>query len=419
MIRPSVLLANVAVGFDALRIHPLRTFLSVLGITIGCAALVATLAVSDGLMAFARDVIRRESSVQLVTVAPRRNLWRDGQWTAVHDYPVFDRDAVESLRRHVGPDVEIAMTLGGRTTVRHAGRERRAHLSLGTAAMPEFGGVDVGAGRFFAEMEVLVNAPVVLVNHALARELMPGRDPEQIVGCEIHVGGHRRRVIGVLAPARFEDRNDPSFSVIAPIGAARALLDAAESRPAPAIQMLAPSVEAVEALHDAAEDWAARRYARWTERVQVSMGLENLRRVEQSIVLLEVFVGALVGISLLVGGIGIMNVLLASVAERTREIGIRKSVGARRADIAAQFLTEAVAIALVGACAGVVIGLAIALIVTAGFHHLAGVAVRPVLSPAAVLAATLSSSGVGLLFGTYPARRAAALPPVVAIAQES
>lgn len=412
-------MANVAVGFDALRIHPLRTFLSVLGITIGCAALVATLAVSDGLLAFARDVIRRESSVQVVTVAPRRSLWRDGQWMPVHDFPVFGRDAVESLRRHAGSDVVAMLSLSGRTTVRLAGRERRAHLSLGTAAMPDFGAVDVGTGRFFAEMEVVANAPVVLVNHALARELLPGRDPYALVDREIHVGGHRRRVIGVLAPARFEDRDEPSFSVIAPIGAARALLAGGEARPAPVIRLLAPSVEAVESVHDAAVDWAARRYSRWAERVQVSMGLENLRRVEQSILLLELFVGALVGISLLVGGIGIMNVLLASVAERTREIGIRKSVGARRADIAAQFLTEAVAIALVGACAGVVLGMAIAFVVTVGFQQLAGVAVRPVLSPAAVLAATLSSSGVGLLFGTYPARRAAALPPVVAIAQES
>src|SRR6185436_726681 len=107
---------------------------------------------------------------------------------------------------------------------------------------------------------------------------------------------------------------------------------------APSIRVLAPTVETVEAVRDAATDWLARRDARWHERVRVEVGLEQLSQVEQGFLLMKVFVGALVGISLLVGGIGIMNVLLASVAERTREIGVRKSVGARAADIHAQFL---------------------------------------------------------------------------------
>jgi putative ABC transport system permease protein len=106
------------------------------------------------------------------------------------------------------------------------------------------------------------------------------------------------------------------------------------------------------------------------------------------------------------------------VAERTREIGIRKSVGARAADIHAQFLAESVAIALAGAAAGLVIGFGIALGVTAVFRHLLGAPVHAVLSPGSVLVATLSSSAVGLVFGTYPARRAARLAPIAALAHE-
>jgi ABC-type antimicrobial peptide transport system permease subunit len=113
-----------------------------------------------------------------------------------------------------------------------------------------------------------------------------------------------------------------------------------------------------------------------------------------------------------------MNVLLASVAERTREIGIRKAVGARRSDIKTQFLAESVAIAVAGTGIGLVFGLLLAAVVTAVFRQLVGAPVYPVLAPSTVLLAVLSSSGIGLLFGTYPARRAANLAPIEAIAHE-
>jgi putative ABC transport system permease protein len=419
MLNPVAVAANIRVGFDALRIHPLRTLLSVLGITIGCASLIATMAVSDGLLGFARDTIRKQTSVQVIEISPRKAVFRDGQWVAVHDYPVFTAADAQALHAYVGPGSATTMTLSGQTTARHRGKRHYVHLSLGTAALPDFGGVDIAAGRFFSDVESEHNAPVVVVNHALAREFLPGRDPHHLVGKEIHVHDRRRRVIGILAATPFEDRENPSFLVIAPIGAARVLLDPpASGRFAPVIQMLAPTLESVDHVQGSIVDWVARRYPRWQERVNVTVRLEQLAEVEKAINLTKLFVAALVGISLVVGGVGIMNVLLASVAERTREIGIRKSVGARAADIRQQFLTEAVAIALVGAAAGLVIGFVVAAGVTAGFRQLAGVAIYPVLSVESVLIATLASSLVGLLFGTYPARRAASLPPVVAIAQE-
>jgi putative ABC transport system permease protein len=260
---------------------------------------------------------------------------------------------------------------------------------------------------------------VAVINFALARELAPGRDPLSLVGETIQLNRRSRRVVGVLARDRFEELDNPSFAAYSPIRAAGILLDPpADGRFTPTLQFTAPTVEAVIALRDATIDWIASRYVRWDQRVRVRVGLEQLAEMEQAIFLAKLFIGSLVGISLLVGGIGIMNVLLASVAERTREIGIRKAVGARRSDIKTQFLAESVAIAVAGTGIGLVFGLLLAAVVTAVFRQLVGAPVYPVLAPSTVLLAVVSSSGIGLLFGTYPARRAANLPPIEAIAHE-
>jgi putative ABC transport system permease protein len=411
--------ANLRVGFEALSIHPLRTMLSVLGIIIGSASLVAVMSVSDGMMTFIRGQIERRTSIQTISLSSRTIDFRDGQWVRISDYPVFtDRD-MQAAEREIEGAVEVTLVAGGATTANARGRERRINVTLGGSSLPEFSEVKIAAGRFFSPTEATHGTEVAVISHALARDLFPGRVPEGLLEEAVRLGRGVFRIIGVLERSDFEDPRNPDFSAYVPFGVGeRVLSPAPTERLTPTLQLKAATVEGVPALRDAAADWLAQRYARWQDRVNLSVAMEQLVEVERGILLGKLFLGTLVGISLLVGGIGIMNVLLASIVERTREIGIRKALGASSRDIRTQFLAESVAIAAAGTFLGALLGIGLSVLVTFGFRIATQAPVYPSVTWSTLLMAIGTSAGVGLAFGTYPARRAARLSPIVAISHE-
>jgi putative ABC transport system permease protein len=224
-----------------------------------------------------------------------------------------------------------------------------------------------------------------------------------------------REVIGVLAPPAGGESYHVAF---APLRSGISLLDPASTLYAPTLRLKARSVEAVDTLRVATQDWLAERYGRRLDKLRVSVANQQLANTRQAMLLTKLLLGMLVGLILAVGGIGIMNVLLAAVSERTREIGIRKALGARARDIHAQFLVESLTVTGVGATVGFVIGVILAFGGTALFRHWLGSEIYPVVRPTTALLAVSSSLIVGLVFGTYPARRAARMSPVDAIARE-
>jgi putative ABC transport system permease protein len=386
------------------------------GVIIGVAALVAAFAVTDGVAVWSRQLIMRESSVQDVAVTAVTARTVNGRTVRVVGYPVLGPDDAAAARREVAGVTNHVLTLSGDATVEYLDRRATVLLTLSTAALAEFAGLELAAGRFYTEPEVAHGAPVLVLGHRAAGELAGTRDALWLIGRTLRIGGERRTVIGVLAPPAGGSESD--FVAFAPVRGGTVLLEPARGPRVPTLRLKARSIEAVDTLRGATLDWLAERYGRGVEKLHVSVANQQLENTRMGILLTKLLLGMLVSLILAVGGIGIMNVLLAAVAERTREIGIRKAVGARARDIHVQFLVESVTVTGIGAAIGFVVGLALAFGGTAVFRHWLGSDIHPVLRPMTALLAVLAAVVVGLVFGTYPARRAARLSPVDAIARE-
>ncbi|HEV7990313.1 MAG TPA: ABC transporter permease [Gemmatimonadaceae bacterium] len=410
------LLESARVGADSLRSNPLRTILATTGVIIGVASLVAAFAITDGVEVWSRALIARESSVQDVAVTARTREQVRGRSISVRGYPRITTEDAARAGAEVPGVIRHALMLNGRSEAELLDARATLMLTLCTASLADFSGLELAAGRFFTAAEDAHGSPVIVLGHRSAAELAGVHDALWLVGRSIRVGGERREVVGVLTPPAGGDASD--MVAFAPLRGGEALLEPSSAPRVPTLRLKARSIEAVDTLRLAAVNWLAERYGRGVEKLDVQVGTERLANTRQAMLLSKLLLGLLASLILAVGGIGIMNVLLAAVVERTREIGIRKAVGARGTDIQAQFLMESVTVTTVGSAIGFIGGLVIALAGTAAFRRWSGAGIYPVLHVSTAAIAVGAAVVVGVVFGTYPARRAARLSPIDAIARE-
>ena len=349
-----------------------------------------------------------------MAITPRTSTVVAGRSVPISGYPVLTTEDAELAKEEIPGVAQYALTLTGNAPVEYGDRRANALLTLSTASLADFTSIDVLSGRFFTPSEVLHSAPVIVLGHRLAQELAGGRDALWLIGRAIKVSGRKREVVGVLAPPQVGP--EPDLAAFAPLRGGESLLEPTHEPRLPTLRLKAHSIEAVDTLRAEAVNWLAERYGTRVEKLNVEVGTQRLENTRQAMLLTKLLLGLLAGLILAVGGI--MNVLLAAVAERTREIGIRKAVGARRADIQTQFLVESVTVTGAGSAIGFVVGIILAQAGTALFRLWAHAPIYPVMHLSTGLFAAASAITVGLIFGTYPARKAAELAPIEAIARE-
>ncbi|MEO7362386.1 MAG: ABC transporter permease [Gemmatimonadaceae bacterium] len=406
-----------AIGIGSLRENMLRTVLSMLGVIIGVAALVSVISLGDVMQGFVRGELDRTTDLQQVTLTAQTGMLVNGEWETFHDYPKFTQADMEDLESRLPLARGSAMQLSGQSLVGwpRAGTHRTVSMAAVTAGIEAFGSTKLAAGRLFSPSEVTHNASVIVLSYNLANELSGGRGAETMVDEFVRVRGRPRQVIGIFALVKGER----GFNARVPFTSAAAVFGPGAVLNKPIIFIKSRSVEDLAEVKKDIQDWLASRYRNWQNTVEITTREQQLDQTLQAFGIMKFFLGALASISLLVGGVGIMNIMLANVTERTREIGVRKAIGARSRDIHLQFLTEAVAVSCLGSLLGVVLGAMLTAGIVIGIRIWSQAeSLSFALSPQTVFMAAIAAVTIGLSFGTYPARRAARLSPIDAIRHE-
>lgn len=400
-------------SLESLNSNKLRSGLTILGIVIGVAAVIAMLAIGQG----AQDSITGSISgigTNLLFVFSGND-----QTELRNIRPLTQADADALADPFAAPSVVGVAPVIQSNNVRLSSATDQTTATV-TGVTPAYAPVRnyvVAEGEFITEEQNLGRASVVLLGPELADKLF-GRT-EGLVGETVRIEGQPFRVAGVL-----ESRGGGAFGsednvALIPLSTARTRIIRRSGERVDVIFAQAINAESVpQASEEIAQILRARhRTDVGADDFTVFSQQDFLQTAATITGVFTTFLGGIAAISLLVGGIGIMNIMLVSVAERTREIGLRKALGARRKDILVQFLTESSLLSLIGGLVGIFFGWLIATAV-GQFAAASGTPFNPNISMSAVLLATLFSAAVGLFFGIYPANRAAALEPVEALRYE-
>ncbi len=405
-------LNSIMEALESLTSNKLRSGLTMLGIVIGVGAVIAMLGIGEGAQASITGSIEDIGSNLLFVVS-------GGEEDVRNPKALTRKDAEALTDSFQAPSVlDVAPLLQGSASVTAGGESTNTQISAVTPQYEIVRNAVVAEGEFINDAHLLNRSAVVVIGVEVGNKLFGRKDG--LVGESLRIEGQPFRVIGVL-----EEKGGTGFSneddqIIVPLTTGQARL--LNRRTPDAVDMILVQALTADLVPQASEEISAilrgrHRTGIGADDFTVFSQQDFLETAEAITGVLTIFLGGIAAISLLVGGIGIMNIMLVSVIERTREIGLRKALGARKRDIMIQFLAESSLLSLTGGLLGIVLGWGISEIV-GQIAAASNADINPVVGMDAILLATIFSTAVGLFFGLYPANRAASLEPVEALRYE-
>jgi putative ABC transport system permease protein len=399
------------IAFRALARNKMRSALTMLGIVIGVSAVIAMVSIGQGAQAQVQEQIANVGTNLLFVGAGSQNVGGVRSGTGATNSNRLTVEDIEAIRREI-PSVAMASpTVNTRAQMVFGNQNWNTQVQGVNEQFPQIKKWGVASGEFFTEADVRTAARVIVLGQTVAESLYPGTDP---VGQMVRVRELPFRVIGVMKAkgqdAGGRDQDDTAFA------------------PFTAVQKKLLSITYVQFAHVSAISPAATYTAQdqitelLRQRHKLAPNEENdffvrnltdvAEAADESNRIMTILLGCIAGVSLLVGGIGIMNIMLVSVTERTREIGIRMAVGARSSAVRKQFLIESIVLSLTGGAIGIVFGIAVSFVIPMMLGW------RTLISLVWIVVSVLVSVVVGVLFGYYPARKASSLDPIDALRYE-